>query len=113
MAISETLPTHQVSSIDWTKLNKVAKKRKPWKENACGNAKTLTRQRKELSDIKMQDLNGNWTQDEPKVPKKAKLINLRAYQCQSVSQIYGKSYKREMQAKFSTYIYIGMHTWSL
>jgi hypothetical protein len=27
----------------------------------------------------MQDLNGNWTQDEPKVPKKAKLINLRAY----------------------------------
>jgi hypothetical protein len=70
VAIFETLPTHQVSSIDWTKLNKVAKKRKPWKENACGNAKTLTRQRKELSDIKMQDLNGNWTQDEPKVPKK-------------------------------------------
>jgi hypothetical protein len=60
----------------------------------------------------MQDLNGNWTQDEPKVPKKAKLISLRAYQCQSVSQIYGKSYKREMQAKFSTYIYIGRHTLS-
>jgi hypothetical protein len=57
------------------------------KENACGNTKTLARQNKELSDIKMEDLNGNWTQDEPKVPKKVKLISLRAYQCQSVSQI--------------------------
>ena len=41
-----------------------------------------------LPDIEMQVLNGNWTQDEPKAPKKAKLISsLRAYQCQSVSQI--------------------------
>jgi hypothetical protein len=30
----------------------------------------------------LQDLNGNWTQDELKVLKKAKLISLKAYQCQ-------------------------------
>jgi len=28
----------------------------------------------------MQDLHGNWTQDEPKVPKNAKLITMQAYQ---------------------------------
>ena len=28
----------------------------------------------------MKDLNGNWTRDEPKVPKKAKLIIMQVYQ---------------------------------
>jgi hypothetical protein len=43
VAISETPPTHQISPTDWKKLNKVAKKQKPLKENACGNTKTLTK----------------------------------------------------------------------
>jgi len=37
------------------------------------------RQRKELSDIKMQDLNGNWTQDEPKVPGKGRNSQILRY----------------------------------
>ena len=31
--------------------------------------------RKQLLDVDIQDLSGNWTQDEPKVPKKANLTN--------------------------------------
>jgi hypothetical protein len=57
------------------------------KKKVHGNTETLTKERNQLSYIEKQVLNGNWTQDEPKVPKKAKLISLRAYQCQSVSQI--------------------------
>ena len=41
---------------------------------------TLTRQRKQLSNIRVKDLKGNWTHDKPKVSKKAKLIILQAYQ---------------------------------
>jgi hypothetical protein len=43
-------------------------------KSACGDKKFLTKQQKQLSDIEMQYLSGNWSQDEPKVPKKAKLI---------------------------------------
>jgi hypothetical protein len=53
MAIAETPITH--TTIDWKAWNKIAKKRKPWKENACRDTKTLTRQRKQLSDIEMQE----------------------------------------------------------
>ena len=31
------------------------------------------KQRKQPSDIEIQDLNGNWTQDEPKVSKKREI----------------------------------------
>jgi hypothetical protein len=65
----------------------VLKKAKTMGRNACGDPKTLTRQEKQLLDIEMQDLSGNWTQNEPKVPKKAKFISPKAYQHQSVSQI--------------------------
>jgi hypothetical protein len=88
MEIGLKMSQRYLKKRNWLeKKIKVAKKRNSWEKNACGNTKTLIRQRKELSDIEMQDLNGNWTQDEPEVPKKVNLINLRAYQCQSVSQI--------------------------
>ena len=32
------------------------------------------------SNIRVKDLKGNWTHDKQKVPKKAKLITLQAYQ---------------------------------
>ena len=67
VAISEAPTTHQTSTIDWEKLNKVVKKRKPWEENACRDTEALIRQRKQISDIEISDLNA---QDKPNVPKK-------------------------------------------
>jgi hypothetical protein len=37
------------------------------------NTETLTRQRKQLSNIRVKDLKGNWTHDKQKVPKKSQI----------------------------------------
>jgi len=84
VTISETPTTHQLSKTK-TKLNKVGKKAKTMKRKCMWRHKHTHQTRKQLSDVDIQDLSGNWTQDEPKVPKKAKLIGPKAYQCPSVS----------------------------
>jgi hypothetical protein len=47
-----------------------------------------------LSGIKINDLVGNLTPDEPKTPKNAKLISNKAYQCQLTSQIQWNNYRK-------------------
>jgi hypothetical protein len=37
------------------------------------NTETLTGQRKQLSDIRVKDLKGNWTHDKQKVPNKSQI----------------------------------------
>jgi len=50
--------------------------------------------RKQFSDVDIQDLSGNWTQGEPKVPKKAKLISPKAHLSLTILR---NSYKRGRQ----------------
>ena len=89
VAISETPTTHQISTIDEGKKNWIK-----WQKSEIHQKKMHVKIQKHSPDkgsnsqvLRLQDLNGNLTQDEPKVPKKAKLISLKAYQWQSVSQI--------------------------
>jgi hypothetical protein len=58
------------------------------------NTETLTRQRKQLSNIRVKDLKGNWTHDKQKVPKKSQIdysVGL------SVSQISETKQKKLIQ----------------
>jgi len=63
-----------------------------------------------LSDIKINDLDGNLTLDEPKTPKNAKLIDNRAYQCQLTSQIQWNSYRKAFRKLLALVLYMEAHT---
>jgi hypothetical protein len=47
-----------------------------------------------LGDIKINDLDGNPTPNEPNTTKKVKLISKKAYLCQSASQIQRNSHRK-------------------
>ena len=58
-----------------------------------------------LSGIKINDLEGNLTPDEPKTLKNAKLISSKAYQCQLTSQIQWSSYRKVFKKILALILY--------